>query len=204
MSIDPSILKQILSESELTQLDASKTRQIATLWASYGSVSRLHFSTEDARPKTRILKLISPPNHSTSESDHQSESDLRKRLSYRVESNFYRFYSGFLHPDCHVSRFYNSISSNPLSTDSDSHSTSASSLQALLLSDLVQDGFPKMMESRGLLNRDQTSVALRWLANFHACFFKFDKRQDVDCPPPFRALKEGWSGDGLWKIGGYS
>lgn len=183
-----SILQELLSESELEQLEPSKTVKIASLWSDYGACYRLTFQDNS----TRILKLISPPSPSTNDPSSTNESDLRKRLSYKVESNFYRLYSTSLEG---VPKYFNSISSDPLASQSS---------QALLLSDLVADGYPKLGASRSLLNPTETSTALKWLASFHAHFFGQHSDGNQHCPPPLKATEEAWNGDGVWKIGGYS
>ena len=154
--------------------------QIASLWSNYGHIYRVHVkSTDSSAPKVFILKSIHPP-----QLPNPSESHIRKLLSYEVERWFYHHYAARLPATVKVAKAYISTA------DSDGN---------LLLEDLSADyAFP----ARGSLGKDATTCVLRWLAGFHATFFRVHRDERVSLVPSPSSWKNEQV-EGVWRRGVY-
>ncbi|KAE8248740.1 hypothetical protein A4X13_0g5495 [Tilletia indica] len=230
MKIDKNrkVVQNLVHSAPATSLVAdaqiSNLREIATLWAGYGSIIcvdlKLSKEREDQGQRRFILKVINPPQAELSDGGQgPDEGHLRKLLSYRVEANFYRglgrslLKSSICGPHSSISTLHSALNASLPSSQMDGTSSQdgKSSIQAILLDDIRDVGFPHLAEEmRGTLNQDQTKAALRWLAHFHAHFAGYLPSQPSDeCPPPLKAWSKSsssssWNGNGVWQIGGYS
>ncbi|MCF6236828.1 MAG: ecdysteroid 22-kinase family protein [Gammaproteobacteria bacterium] len=139
---------------------------IQTLWSGYGEIVRVALTgteTESAVLKYIVLpeKAVHPRGWNTNNS-HE-----RKIKSYDVEMHWYRNWSKRCHSSCRVAQCYAATSKN--------HE------HIIVLEDLDAAGFTAR---KTRLNKEETKVCLKWLANFHATFL-------------------GETPDGLWKTGTY-
>ncbi|KAK4695863.1 hypothetical protein P7C70_g8474, partial [Phenoliferia sp. Uapishka_3] len=125
------------------------TTEIATLWAGYGTISRLTLPTSPTTPSTLILKRISSPPLSTS----LSESDARKIISYYVERWFYANLTPLLPESVRLPGHY---------------PTKEGEEEGLLLLEDLEEEFD--VDGGGRLTTNQTTLVLNWLAQFHATY----------------------------------
>ncbi|EIN06907.1 hypothetical protein PUNSTDRAFT_136725 [Punctularia strigosozonata HHB-11173 SS5] len=175
---------QALLPEDLLLID--NPERIATLWSSYGYIYRLRVRSASTNASSSvILKSIHPPSE-----PHPSESHLRKLLSYRVERWFYRNNSSSLQersPEARLARTF------PINADDDG---------SLLLEDLSLE-FP--YPARGGLGLEPTRCVLRWLANFHSCFWNAHLRREPSLPliPPPLQADETVHRSGVWAQGTY-
>jgi hypothetical protein len=186
------ILSKITAFEDVT---VSKCDHVASLWANYGKIQRLHLhppsdsSLETPIPRTLILKTISPPpiRHSS------DEGHKRKVLSYGVEKWFYEHLASRL--DAHsdsikVARCFVPTISHP------------NDPLELLLEDLSPE-FP--VSSYGSCDDSETRCILRWLAGFHATFWRIHQRKDENIPlvPPPALVADDTGNLGVWEQGTY-
>jgi len=184
--------------SNITSLEGvcvSKTDHVASLWANYGNIRRLHLrppsdsSLKTAIPRTLILKTISPPpiRHSS------DEGHKRKVLSYGVEKWFYEHLASRLDAQSasiKVARCFAPTTSH------------ANDPLELLLEDLAPE-FP--VSSYGSCDESETKCVLRWLAGFHATFWGIHQRMDENIPlvPPPALVVDDTVNLGIWEQGTY-
>jgi len=139
---------------------------IQTLWSGYGEIVRLKLA--GGKIDSVVVKSIVFPDEQQHPRGWNSErSHMRKVHSYDVEMNWYRQWSERCGDECRVAHCY--------ATDSNEQA------HALILEDLDSAGY-SLRKSE--LNRQEVSLCLAWLANFHATFMN---------EPP----------GGLWPIGSY-
>ena len=153
-----------------------RTERLQSLWAGYGTISRLNLSDQSSL----VLKTIVPPRLSGA----FDESDARKLTSYRVERFFYTSLAAKLPPSVRVAKSY---SLRPGMTAGED----------LLLEDLdaefdVDGGTPYSL--------DQTHVVLNWLAGFHSTF---SPPPTLTQHPPPTSLRPPPTVDGIWQHGDY-
>ncbi|KAI8593884.1 Ecdysteroid kinase-domain-containing protein [Geranomyces variabilis] len=147
--------------------------KIATLWAGYGSVSRLKVGGS-----TLILKEINLSDRKKKDISH-----IRKVTSYHVEAEFYK--PGGLAESLLLSSPWTSIP-KPLGVRVEADRIS------LLLSDLL----PTFLREEDELDLTHAKSAMRWLAGWHAHFWGSETDQDRAATGPVAA-------SGIWKEGGY-
>jgi len=139
---------------------------IQTLWSGYGEIVRLKLA--DGKVDSVVVKSIVFPDEQQHPRGWNSErSHMRKVHSYDVEMNWYRQWSERCDDQCRVAHCYATYSNEQA--------------HALILEDLDLAGY-SLRKSE--LNRQEVSLCLVWLANFHATF-----------------MNE--ASDGLWPIGSY-
>ncbi|CAD6893463.1 unnamed protein product [Tilletia controversa] len=230
------LLKSAPADSLVAGAQIVSVAETAELWAGYGSICtvvlklklKLKDQNEQEGQRRFILKVIIPPRTELDSDGKPDEGHLRKLLSYRVEANFYgsrmtRSLQASLvcGPHASISTLHSALDApvpgSPRDDGSDSRNEAAS-VQAILLDDIRDIGFPRLAEEmRGTLDQDQTLAALRWLAHFHAHFAGYlpnsqDGRAEGDhgeCPPPLKAWSSSssssrWKGNGVWQMGGYN
>lgn len=132
---------------------------VATLWSGYGSITRhyeRHANDENTSASSYIVKRVSPPARGSTVG--RDEGDVRKRLSYAVERNFYKLYAS-TDADCGRS----ATASGPRFA----RLLSAAEADALELEDLKPD-FPRTCHA---CSQEEARVVLSWLAGFHARFW---------------------------------
>lgn len=197
-----SLTNKTISSLLPPDLQLVSSTQTASLWSNYGYIYRLEVSSSDKRrdsrdhPRTLILKSIHPPSslENASSSHSESESNIRKLLSYAVERWFYAHLSPVLSskPGVKLARSY------PLRADSE---------HTLLLEDLsVEFPFP----AAGSLGREGTECVLRWLGGFHRTFYRVHQTNKEEgrlvlVPPPLEWVKSKARREvkGVWKRGTY-
>ena len=186
------ILSKVTSFEGVT---VSKTDHVASLWANYGKIRRLHLrppsdsSPETPIPRTLILKTISPPpiRHSS------DEGHKRKVLSYGVEKWFYEHLASRLDvqsDSIKLARCFVPMTSHP------------NDPLELLLEDLSPE-FP--VSSYGSCDALETRCVLSWLAGFHATFWGIHQRKDENIPlvsPPALVIDDTVK-SGIWEQGTY-
>ena len=173
----------------------SKSDHVASLWANYGKIRRLHLrppsdSSQNAPiPRTLILKTISPPpiRHSS------DEGHKRKVLSYGVEKWFYEHLASRLDAQpgsTKAAKCFIPTTSHP------------NDPLELLLEDLSPD-FP--VSSYGSCDDSETRCGLRWLAGFHATFWRIHRRNGENIPlvPPPTLVVDNAVNPGVWEQGTY-
>ena len=186
------ILSKITSFEGVT---VSKTDHVASLWANYGKIRRLHLlPPSDASPKapvprTLILKTISPPPIRRS----SDEGHKRKILSYGVEKWFYEHLASRLDAQSDsikVARCFVPVTSHP------------NDPLELLLEDLSPE-FP--VSSYGSCDDSETRCVLRWLAGFHATFWGVHqpKGENIPLVPPPALVVDDNVNSGVWEQGTY-
>jgi hypothetical protein len=186
------ILSKVTSFEGVT---VSKTDHVASLWANYGKIRRLHLrppsdsSLKTPIPRTLILKTISPPpiRHSS------DEGHKRKVLSYGVEKWFYEHLASRLDAQSDsikVARCFVPVTSHP------------NDPLELLLEDLSPE-FP--VSSYGSCDDSETRCVLRWLAGFHATFWGIHQRKDenISLVPPPALVVDDTVNSGIWEQGTY-
>lgn len=206
------------------QYTLTSSERICSLWAGYGSISRLRVRSkqDDAsnRDETLILKSIHPPTLTTRNTN--DESHCRKLLSYNVERYFYhnlseklpRSSSGIL-TDCNVAEhtLLRLDDNNDDTTKNHKKNSTAETEQDpnahhLLLSDLTTK-FP--IQPYHALTYPQTLAVIRWLATFHATFWNPESQPSSNpsqtstipfIPPPLQCTNPN-NATGIWQQGGY-
>ncbi|KAL0483616.1 hypothetical protein AKO1_011480 [Acrasis kona] len=149
--------------------------RIASLWAGYGSIYRLKVQ-KSSGPSTLVVKQIKYNDANSGDEGH-----MRKLLSYKVEEYFYEKLSKELTGShARVAEAYNKRNENEKI--------------CLVLEDLSKH-YPI---SAGSNNFPQSKCVLKWLANFHACFWE---RKDIPLIPP--PLVKSTVKQGVWQQGGY-
>lgn len=155
-----------------------RTERLASLWAGYGTISRLHLSTVSSL----VLKTIVPPPLSGG----FDESNARKLTSYDVERFFYRRLAPSLPPSARVAKSF------PLREG-------MNPAENLLLEDL--DVEFDVDGSGSYYTLAQTHAVLTWLASFHSTFSPPPASLFLH-PAPSSSASSG--GDGIWATGTYS
>jgi len=189
-------INDILSKvTSLEGVTVSKTDHVASLWANYGKIRRLHLrppsdsTLETPIPRTLILKTISPPPIR----DSSDEGHKRKVLSYRVEKWFYEHLASRLDAQSDsikVARCFVPTTSHP------------NDPLELLLEDLAPE-FP--VSSYGSCDASETRCVLQWLAGFHATFWGIHQHKDENIPlvPPPALVVNDTVNPGIWEQGTY-
>ncbi|KAH8914501.1 hypothetical protein BT69DRAFT_1232242 [Atractiella rhizophila] len=183
-SPDPAIQSITSTIPSLSTYKLTQTHVLSSLWSNYGSIARLVFSPS----LSLILKRVSPPPAKGKKAD---ESHLRKLLSYEVESWFYAHLAPALSlhaqaGDCKIAKCYSSTRSKEGNIE-------------LLMEDLSVS-FPESLYEFDL---EQTLVALRWLACFHATFWGKPAKEAAKIRPPLEYTDGGEKTGGVWTQGGY-
>uniref|UniRef100_A0A7S2UTP8 CHK kinase-like domain-containing protein n=1 Tax=Fibrocapsa japonica TaxID=94617 RepID=A0A7S2UTP8_9STRA len=157
---DDEVSTEMLSSALGEEVASIQERRIQSLWAGYGTISRLHLSPSGG---TVIVKRVMPPR------GEDGVSHQRKLHSYQVEAEFYRSVAPrFLE----AVRAESGHQGGPLfaGVPTPHHVSSDSDRFVFVLSDLE----PLYPEDGGL-SKTQTWTALKWLAAFHACFWEADE-----------------------------
>ncbi|TPX65382.1 hypothetical protein SpCBS45565_g05214 [Spizellomyces sp. 'palustris'] len=163
-----------------------KVKQIASLWAGYGSILRVSvrpLSRTD--PTSYIVKSVAVPTAI----DREDVGHVRKLTSYRVEGVFYEkpeFATAVIQADKDVTLPL------PVFVKADDQSVAEEFSLFIIMSDLSQ----ALPIEQGSLSLCLTKSALRWLAGFHAHFWG---SEPVDGGDNERAIYSS----GVWKQGGY-
>jgi len=144
-------------------------QRLQSLWSGYGAINRVMW-TENGQQKSCVIKEISPPQVPTT-------GHGRKLKSYQAETTFYRDFASRLN-DCSIPRLLGS-------------SNSGENIR-LALSDL-SPRFPLHLTT---LNKEETQVALEWLASFHSTFWEDTSNYSSRGGDELRD-------DGLWGEGCY-
>jgi hypothetical protein len=129
---------------------------IQSLWSGYGSIDR--YRLIDAALPSVIVKHVRFPEADKAGKGHPrgwggSQSDMRKRRSYEVETHWYRHWSTQCDSTCRVPRC--------LGIDADDDQV------LMVLEDLSAGGYSPI---RGLAAPAEVGPILSWLAHFHAQF----------------------------------
>lgn len=157
------LLTQI--QSLLNEPDIVLTEQVQSLWSGYGQIVRCKNNKSGQR---YIVKVIAPESASVHPRGwNTSTSHQRKIKSYQVEASFYKGYAGFTNIHCKTPELIESKISNDFTL--------------LVMEDLDAAGFSVR---KGEADWHSLSIAIRWLAYFHAKFM-------------------GNSAKELWQIGTY-
>ncbi|NRA34061.1 MAG: DUF1679 domain-containing protein [Polyangiaceae bacterium] len=164
MTSPPPVLNREVRDA-VGAVSARAVARVQTLWSGYGAIWR--YALVGAAAPTVIVKQVTPPNEAKHPRGwHSDLSHKRKLHSYRVEHAWYAHFARTARdsrvPDALYTRGQNGS-------------------WTFVLEDLDAAGFP---ERRSRLTPSEMDACLRWLANFHACFF--------GCP-----------GEGLWPTGSY-
>ncbi|KAJ3151392.1 hypothetical protein HDU86_006092 [Geranomyces michiganensis] len=149
--------------------------KIATLWAGYGTISRIHVN---GNSQTLIHKEINLRDRQNTDASH-----VRKLLSYHVEAEFYKL--GGLASSLLLLAPWVQVP-KPLGVKAEADKIS------ILLSDLGQ-AFPNEHDELDLAH---AKSALRWLAGWHAHFWGSETPEDRSGTGPISA-------SGIWMEGGY-
>lgn len=156
------LIMDVLTEIKLLLNDTSIVleEEVQSLWSGYGKIIRCKSHKTE---QYYIVKVISPENAGTHPRGwNTSTSHQRKIKSYQVEANFYQYYSQQANtplsnknttPYCKVPELITSKVS--------------SSFTLLIMEDLNNTGFS---ERKDIADWRSLSIAIRWLANFHAKF----------------------------------
>ncbi|KAL3469138.1 hypothetical protein BJX99DRAFT_242007 [Aspergillus californicus] len=211
----PSRVASIMLSWHALELISCKTLQ--TLWAGYGQICAItaRATTDKAAQHLAdlcgvgpgvagstyplILKLISPPQNSSSTQD---EGHFRKMLSYEVEQYFYSDVVPLLGDGIAVAQCL-------ASTRGVTGEREFEGLMATIMVDL-RPGFPVSGGKRSALERVQVFGALDWLAGFHARSREvLPGGLDGYVLPPLeeserRRNADRDAGGGLWLNGGYT
>ncbi|RMZ67283.1 phosphotransferase [Pyrenophora seminiperda CCB06] len=177
-------------------LQLQSTKNIQSLWAGYGEISRL-FATSEYSPdslKSYILKLVTPPPTKTADEGH-----IRKILSYQVEQYFYSHLAPQMPASLPVAQYLGGINN---------HHSDGTSRTAMLLSDLLEK-YPVAGEKRNVLTETQTFAALDWLSGFHGFWWpqvKSLNSTSLVLPPLQEAKRDGRDAVNktVWLNGGYT
>lgn len=150
-------IKELLADP-----DSIYQETLQELWSGYGEISRYYI------PKlgvTVIAKSVNPPQQIKHPRGWHSEiSHQRKLLSYKMEANFYQYYSQYCQHSCYVPQII-----------AYSSSIESSDKQTLIMEDLTQLGFD---DNDTTLSLSDIKVVVTWLANFHALFLQ-NKADDL-------------------------
>ncbi len=146
-------LKDIVLK-ELGGSDVTITETVQTLWSGYGQILRI--SIAGAEIQSAILKYIVLPESVTHHPRGWSSnrSHRRKIRSYEVEMNWYKTWNKQCDSSCRTAKCYAAVS----------HTNKR---HLIIMEDLDSAGFTARKTS---LNKDETKICLKWLANFHATF----------------------------------
>ena len=138
-------------KSLLTDLSLIAEENVQSLWSGYGQIIRCkHLKTN----KTYIVKLVTPNNKTTHPRGwNTSASHQRKLISYKIESNFYQNYSHLTDEHCKVPALITTKISDEFTL--------------LVMEDLDLAGYSTRIKTA---NWQSLSVAIKWLAYFHAKF----------------------------------
>jgi hypothetical protein len=142
----------ILDSLEKFILDSTNAKEILsfnkvqTLWSGYGEIVKIKIKGENIF--TVVIKNIIFPDSINTSFSHQ-----RKSKSYEVEMNWYQYWSHlcndkFKTPKC-------------LGIKKDEYNF------AFILEDMDSSGYPLRLKR---LNKKESMLCLKWLANFHAYF----------------------------------
>jgi len=154
MNVD--LIKSVLGLDPSEKVKLSKEKNVATLWAGYGTIGSFNVSSQQKNTPI-IVKRVHPPGKST------SVGNQRKVKSYHIEAYFYQELAPvILHlnnegiVECPIA--------NPYSIETEEEEDTPSF--TFLLSDLT-DSFGMGYNS----NMDQIKKAISWLAAFHSVFY---------------------------------
>jgi hypothetical protein len=152
-----------ISDYILEQTGASSARcveVIQSLWSGYGEIVR--YDLEGTSRSSVVVKRIAPPDRRNHPRGWDSNfSHARKIESYRVESNWYQYWSRRCDELCRVP-----------------DCLGIKNLEAeliIILEDLDEVGFRRRPDE---LNENDIQACLSWLANFHARFMN-DKAENL-------------------------
>lgn len=196
---------------ETANLSLISCVSIQSLWAGYGHICRVEAQTRtreddgmcgiDSRPKSLILKYVSPPiTNKRKKTADFNEGHIRKILSYQVEQFFYTNLAPQMPADIPVASCLASV--DPLVGNENT--------TAMILSDL-RETFPVPGEKRASLSPVQTNTALEWLADFHGFWWKqaagIDRSACVLPPKEHYKVRQDTTlvgNGGVWLNGGYT
>jgi hypothetical protein len=163
-------IASILGLNSSENVSLSKESTIASLWAGYGKVTSLKVMTPSSTIPL-IVKRVKPRNVQCT-----SVSNVRKIRSYHNEAQFYRNLAPILNRltdekkiQCHVPKAYEI-------EDDDTSFT-------FLLSDLSET-----FRCRSLSEKQENEQAIKFLAAFHATFYKYDIPESM------------WQDGGYWHL----
>jgi aminoglycoside phosphotransferase (APT) family kinase protein len=173
----------------------SNEKQLAQLWAGYGSVNSFTCYLSNGEEVLLVIKRVNPPLASSISHD-------RKLRSYHIEASFYAEVSPIIktivtevNVKCAIPYPYLIESAEIEDDESESNGRQNPSFQ-FLLSDL-RSQFPDECYS---IDERRTMTALRWLASFHAIFWEHEAI--LSNQTEGRADEE-LKGPKLWEHGGY-
>lgn len=129
---------------------------VESLWSGYGSIDRYRLT--GAAVTSVIVKHVRFPNQQRTDTAHPrgwggTRSDLRKRQSYKVETNWYQHWAMLCDSQCRVPHC--------LAVESGEDQV------LLVLEDLAASGF-SLVKQR--ISATELTQCLSWLAHFHAQF----------------------------------
>ncbi|KAL8278554.1 hypothetical protein RQP46_009046 [Phenoliferia psychrophenolica] len=155
-----------------------RTERLQSLWAGYGTISRLHLSDRSSL----ILKTIVPP----SLSGGFDESNARKLTSYDVERFFYSDLAPSLPPTVRIAKSF------PLRDGMNLK-------ENLLLEDLDEEF--DVDGAGSYVSLVETHAVLTWLAKFHATFSP--PPPSIPLHPPPSSSSPSTPTAGIWRYGNY-
>ncbi|MFD2166769.1 phosphotransferase [Thalassotalea euphylliae] len=139
-------LKQLLRDDSLEVKE-----NVQNLWSGYGQIVRIHSKKQQQQ---YVVKIVAPPaNTSHPRGWNTATGHQRKLLSYQVESAFYQHYACHTDKKCRVPKLIARFTHD--------------NKTLLVLEDLDESGFFVRQEAG---NKENLTIALDWLANFHASF----------------------------------
>jgi hypothetical protein len=144
---------QLLTELKrlLNDHDIVITEEVQSLWSGYGQIVRC-FSPKNKT--SYIVKTIVPDNATNHPRGwNTSVSHQRKLKSYQIESNFYQNYAQLTDKHCKVPTLIDTAATDTYTL--------------LVMEDLDFSGYEHRIENA---NWNTLSIAIRWLAYFHAKF----------------------------------
>lgn len=213
--LTPEFFRQILGHDTKEKIKLSKERTIATLWAGYGTVSRLTVSSSSSNhhgncKQILVIKRVLPPKE---KDGLDSIGNQRKLKSYRVEASFYQEIAPIIFRirggEEEGRRNANGIAApvwfptiaKPYSIQAleeeekegiDGSGGVGSSSFCFILSDLSE----RYSQSYRSDNIGQVKAAIKWLAAFHSIFYR-PTTMASNIVVPWSKM---WSEGGYWHL----
>lgn len=205
--ITPDLIRQILGYDVKDKIKLSKERTITTLWAGYGTVSRLTVSSLPNHVKqVLVIKRVVPP----SKDDFDSIGNQRKLKSYMVEAAFYKEIAPILLCKKIMGEEDSGVTASPASfptiarpysiqmlEEEDGHAGDAGTSFCFILSDLSE----RYNQSYRSSDVGQVKAAIKWLAAFHSRFYRCHTMSKQNKRNGQNNTTIPW--DKIWAEGGY-
>ncbi len=169
------------------KIQISKEERITSLWAGYGTINSVQI-TISPKGETRsiVVKRVKPPRNDS------SLSNRRKLKSYHIEAFFYKELVPML---LNIIQLDNSL---PLQVATPYSIEKSPGSFTFILSDLSDEYMDSYSSS--LSASDQTRQAIRWLAGFHAAFFKHPCLDSQSASEGDENNEKVWAQGGYWHL----